>query len=165
MEALAAVSLAGNVVQFISFASSLVSNTVEIRNSTSGCTDAVMTLETVYGKLSQLSVDLQVASESELSVAPQLSKYVIRIKELSEESKGYCDKLLGVVDKLRNDKGSTTPWQNTKVAFKTLWKAGRISDLEEALRRVQRLLTLEICALTRYDSTVHVGNDRVANQF
>jgi hypothetical protein len=55
MDPLTALGLAGNVVQFVQFASSLIQTVVEIRQSSAGCTADVLTLDMVYGQLGDLS--------------------------------------------------------------------------------------------------------------
>ena len=55
MEALAALSVAANIAQFIAFATSLVSKSVEAFRNTEGCADDVSSIAATYDKLRDLS--------------------------------------------------------------------------------------------------------------
>ncbi len=92
------VGLAGNIAQFVSFASTLIPKSIEVHGST-GCTSEVLNLDTVYGELSELSFGLQSCSEHGLTVPSQLARHVTAIKELSLSCKTDCDKLLEIPDK------------------------------------------------------------------
>src|ERR1700733_4920060 len=102
MDGLSALGLASNVIQFISFASDLISKSTEIHGSTSGCTSEVLTLHTVYGHLSELSSDLRSCSQTTITGwSKQLATNVSAIMELSRSCKTDCDKLLEIVRKLK----------------------------------------------------------------
>jgi hypothetical protein len=58
MEPLAALGLAANILQFVSFTAGLISKTKEISSSATGCSEEVLTIDKVYTRLRSLSVDL-----------------------------------------------------------------------------------------------------------
>jgi len=124
MEVLAAVSLTGNIVQFVTFASSLISSAREIHTSASGTTQSISTLESVYGQLDQLSTQLQATSDlhSQVAVPSQLTLSMSRIWDLSRQCEDICKQLLEALDKLKGDCGAKSTWQSAKIAFKALWK-------------------------------------------
>lgn len=58
MEALAAFGVAANIAQFIAFATSLVSTSVEAYQNSEGCADDVSSIAATYEKLRDLSQGL-----------------------------------------------------------------------------------------------------------
>ena len=157
MDPLTALGLAASVAQFVSFTSELMSKSKEIYISTKGCTDKVLTLETVYTQLQDLSSSLESSSQKD----PKLErvegtsgfvKHVFAINDLSRSCKKDCDRLLEVLRKLQVGDKSKNRWQSFTLALKTAWKRNEVADLEQRLHHVQTTLTLHICALTRYVS-------------
>ncbi|KAH8723591.1 hypothetical protein GQ44DRAFT_310528 [Phaeosphaeriaceae sp. PMI808] len=159
MDPLTALGLAANVVQFISFTSELLSKSNEIYTSAKGCSSKVFTLEPIYEQLQNLSLSLELSSrkDSNLMLVEGISgvvKHVFAINELSRSCKEDCDRLLGVLRKLRGGGGSKNRWESFKLALKTIWKDSEIHNLEQRLHYAQTTLTLQICSLTRYQSSV-----------
>jgi hypothetical protein len=159
MDPLTALGLAANVAQFVSFASELISKSEEIYASAKGCTSKVLTLETVYLQLRDLSSSLELSSQKDPKlVAVQgtsdFTKHVFAINDLSRSCKEDCDRLLEVLRKLRGGDGSKSRWHSFTLALKTIWKSNEIAALEQRLHHVQATLTLQICALTRCVSRV-----------
>ena len=150
MEVLTAIGLAGNIVQFVSFASALISKSHEIHSSATGCTDRVTYLDTIYGKLRDFSSELQSGQFNGRSSSQRLVAHDTRIKELSNSCRIDCDKLLEIVRKLQSDNGSKGPWRSFRKALKIHWMKEYIDDLERRLSGTQATLTLAICAVTRY---------------
>ena len=159
MDPLTAIGLAANVVQFVSFASELLSKSNEIYNSAKGCSSKVFTLETIYEQLQNLSSSLELSSrkDSNLLLVERTSdfvKHVFAINELSRSCKEDCDRLLKVLCELQGGGGSKNRWRCFKLTLKTIWKGSEISDLEQRLHYTQTTLTLQICSLMRYQRRV-----------
>lgn len=159
MDPLAALGLAANVVQFISFTFKLLSKSNEIYTSAKGCSSKVFTLEPIYEQLQSLSLRLELSSrkDSNLMLVEGISdivKHVFAINELSRSCKEDCDRLLGVLSKLQGRGGSKNRWESFKLALTTIWKESEISNLEQRLHYTQTTLALHICSLTRYHSSV-----------
>lgn len=157
MDPLTALGLAASVSQFVSFASELISKSNEIYTSAKGCTGKVLTLQTVYAQLRDLSESLESSSQNDprltaVEGTSEFVKHVFAINDLSRSCKKDCDTLLEVVRKLQNGDGSKNLWQSFKLALKTAWKSNEIGDLEQRLHHTQATLTLHVCALTRYVS-------------
>jgi len=151
LEALAAVGLAGNVVQFVSFASDLISASLEIHGSMSGCSEGVLALDTLYGQLGDLSTGLDACSHSSIHFsARELAASVAAIKKLSLSCKEDCDRLLGIVNQLKASGGSKGIWKSFRIALRTIWEKKHITQLEERLSKTQVALTLQICAISRF---------------
>ena len=155
MDPLAALGLAANLAQFVSFASELLSRSREIYASAKGCTTNVLTLETIYSQLRELSSGLELSSRRDPKLVAvegtsEFVKHVFAINNLSQLCKNECDRLLEALRKLQGGGGSRNKWQSFMLALKTVWKSSEIADLEQRLHHVQATLTLEICALTKY---------------
>ena len=155
MEALTALSLASSIVQFVSFASDLISKSSEIYSSAKGGGDHILALETVYEHLPDLGLGLEASSRRDpkldsLDEKPDIVKRIFAINDLSRSCKEDCDKLSKVVSTLRGGDRVKSRWQSFRVALKTIWKGKEIADLEQRLQRSQATLTLEVCAVTRY---------------
>ncbi|GAB1319138.1 NACHT-NTPase and P-loop NTPases N-terminal domain-containing protein [Madurella fahalii] len=155
MEPLTALGLAANVIQFVSFASSLIFKIREISTSADGATSEVTTLDTVYGRLHSLSSELELASQRDamleaVSEKPDIVNRVFAINDLSRSCKEDCDKLLNIVQMLKSDDGTKHRWQSFRLALKGVWKSDEIARLEQRLHYTQTSLTLQVCALTNY---------------
>jgi hypothetical protein len=155
MDPLTALGLSANVAQFVSFASELISKSKEIYSSAKGCTRKVLTLETVYSQLRDLSSSLELSSRKDPKLAAvegtsKFVKHVFAINNLSQLCKNDCDRLMEALRKLQGGEGSRNKWQSFTLALKTVWKSSEIADLEQRLHHVQATLTLQICALTKY---------------
>ena len=159
MDPLTALGLSASVAQFVSFASDLISKSKEIYTSAKGCTSKVLTLETAYAQLRDLSSSLELSSKKDPKLeavegTSDFVKHVFAINDLSRSCKKDCDRLLEVIRKLQGGDGSKNRWQSFKLALKTVWKSNEIADLEQRLHHVQATLTLQICALTGCGSRV-----------
>ena len=154
MDPLTALGLSASVVQFVNFASELMSKSKEIYTSTKGCTDKVLSLETVYSQLRDFSSSLERSSQKDLKLEAvekktDFIKHVFAINDLSASCKKDCDRLLDVLRKLQGGDGAKNRWQSFTLALKTVWRRNEITDLEQRLHHIQATLTLHICALTR----------------
>jgi hypothetical protein len=153
MDPLSALGIAGNVIQFVSFASDLVFKTVEIYHSAGGLSKEALNLETVYTKLQDLSSGLE-SSTSFVRVDGGLGKEVAALRQLSKSSKADCDLLLTVICKLRVQDGRKKAWKSFRAALHAIWKGREIANLEERLKRTQITMTLEVCSISRYVLTI-----------
>ena len=161
MDPLTALGAAANIVQFVSFTSSLISKTRDISCSTTGRPSDILTLETVYSHFQRLSTDLTTSSISQYGYAleswsssVELENHFSAIKDLWLMCKTDCDKLLGIVKKLISTGKPNNLWKSFKMALQTEWKSDEIADLEERLHRTQSTLTLHICTTIRYFITL-----------
>ncbi|KAK3933619.1 hypothetical protein QBC46DRAFT_401617 [Diplogelasinospora grovesii] len=119
MDPLTALSVAASVIQFIQFASSLISNTNEIYDSANGASANTLHLEDVYSKLKSLSKTLSVhvglqippghagISGSSNKLAEQkLGEKAspdqgLALVQLSADCKADCNELLKALEKLK----------------------------------------------------------------
>lgn len=156
MDPLTALGLAAGVVQFVSFASHLITKTKEIHVSASGQTDEVATLETTYTRLHELSQCLETCSRRDPNLeivgghTEYYMKIVLAIRDLSRSCEGDCQKLLKIVEKLKTSGDSHRRWQTFRLALRTVWKGNEIAELEHRLHHTQMTLTMLVCSQTRY---------------
>lgn len=155
MEPLTALGLAAGVVQFVSFASHIIMKTKETHVSASGQTDELLTLETTYTKLYEMSRTLETCSrrDSALEIVEANTDYAknfLAIKDLARNCEGDCQRLLKIVEKLKTSDDSCHRWQALRVALRAAWKGNEISELEKRLHHTQMTLTLLVCSHARY---------------
>jgi hypothetical protein len=140
-EGLAAVGLAGNIIQFISFGSELLSKTAEIHNSASGA--------------SSTFVDLDYMSESLKSLIKPFLDHsnTTRLRGISERCNDVADQLLGVIASLKVHSRSTTQgptkWQSFRKALKSIWKKEQIDALKLRLQLLRDQVSLHLVSDTK----------------
>lgn len=139
MEALAAVSLAGNILQLLNFAGDAISKSRQIHASVNGALEEHEDLEIVTTNLKDLSVRLQTPAGPVDSVLEQLC---IRCREIADE-------LLKALESLCV-KGKYTRSQSLRKALKVLWGKEKFKVLEERLAIFRQELTLHITVELRY---------------
>ena len=133
MEALAAVSLAGNIVQFLDFIGDAISKSRQIHASVSGTLKEHDDLESLATDLKDLSGRLQA------SIGPAdlvLTHLCARCREVADE-------LLKAVERL-GIKEKHTRSQSLRKALKALWGREKLKILEERLAGFRHELTLHI---------------------
>ena len=139
MEALAIVSLAGNILQFLDFVRGVVSKTGEIHNSALGNLNEHDDQENLTKDLKSLSGRLQnSAGHSDRA----LEKLCSRCCEVSDE-------LITALEGLAV-KGKRTRSQSVRKALKILWGKPKLQDLEARLGGFRQELNLHITVDLRY---------------
>lgn len=152
MDPLSALSLAGNILQFVGFLSDLISSTAEIYNTTAGATKDVVSMEGVYAKLRDLSQTLATSKGSNLGTEDHiegLNGHIASLGELQETCRVDCDKILDTINGLKTGERPSSRWTSFRVALRTVWKNSKIAKLEERLERTQRVMVLKICAISK----------------
>ncbi|KAJ8129596.1 hypothetical protein O1611_g4033 [Lasiodiplodia mahajangana] len=166
MEALAALGLASNIVQFLEFTWRLTSAVGEIKNSASSATERTLDLNKIYGKLDTFCSNLlappkPVTSndeakrvqilfsnpESDLQRQVIIQSHTKDLQTLASDCAVLCQQLLAVTRTLQAKAGSKHKLGSFKAALKTLWNEKKISDLEERLKRYQKAIALHFLPL------------------
>jgi len=165
MDPLSALGLVGNVVQFVDFALRLISTGVEIAGSAGGATEGTLELENVCQRLNTftLSLELEESGQNSIDDIPQgdgafaggggreAEGHVKALKEIAIDCRSVCGQLLNIVKGLRVIK--STPNARIKsfaAAIKTARAGGKISRLEERLKRFQTLIALHFFPLLKF---------------
>jgi hypothetical protein len=142
LDPMSALSLAGNVVQFVSFSTGLVSGAYAIYHSSEGTSMENLELEFVTENLKQFSLRLsrgsKFPSSSFYATSPSSSDESLR--QLSKSCKEVADELLSVLNDLKvNIKGEHRKWDSFRQALKSVWKKDKI-ELRERSITVSHLL-------------------------
>lgn len=143
MEALAAVSLAGSILQFLNFTGDAISKSRQIHASVNGTLKEHDDLETITTDLKDLSVRLQASAGP---VDSALERLCIRCQEIADE-------LLKALESLCV-KGKYTRSQSLRKALKVLWGKEKLKVLEERLALFRQELTLHVTVELRYDCSL-----------
>ncbi|KAH7394877.1 hypothetical protein DE146DRAFT_615545 [Phaeosphaeria sp. MPI-PUGE-AT-0046c] len=147
-EALVAVGLAGNIIQFISFSSALVSKTKDIHKSASGVSSDLVDFDIVSSSLRDLIKPLLNNS----NVSTQLYQIAERCKEVAEE-------ILEATTDLKWCRNSSNQgprkWRSFRKALKSIWKKEQIDALHKRLQLLRDQLSLHLISSTS-ENQAHV---------
>ncbi len=149
MDALSALSIAGTVAQFVSFAGDLISQASELHESASTSTAEVQNIDNVYSTLLEFSFGLKNANRdlSELESSLEAGNLLGLVAECQHD----CDKLLDLTRTLKSEGKHKTWYHCCRKAIETTWKLPEIRQLDERLQRTQLTLVLLICSISRSD--------------
>ena len=156
MEALAAISLTGNVLQFAQFISGLVATSGQLYRSATGVSDITADLERTHSRLLTFSTVLQsqvgAARAAQHPTAIELT-YIESVNELandlSRECKALCDQLLETTGKLKLEKDGNRRLKSFVAALKTVWNKDRIENLYARLDRFQSIVSMQFLPALR----------------
>ena len=164
MEALAALSLAGNVIQFVQFVGQIICTSTQISGSKQGASQSALEIEDIYAKLSSLSSYFQrgdykvqqttkfVSLNASLSGPVEVSQDEIQahageLQKLGAQCGPLCDELVEIVRGLRVSAGSPLPCKSFRAALRSAWNTKKIKDLEDRLRRYREAITMHFFPL------------------
>ncbi|KAI0545230.1 hypothetical protein F4679DRAFT_485867 [Xylaria curta] len=160
MDPISAVSLAGTVVQFVTFVQSILSKTSEIHNSALGKPADLANILSVYEHLQSFSAKFSSQSSQALHLASKNTDDELEISALVnilQATKADCDQILELVNKLNIKQGPSRRWKSFKVALELVWNRTEIEELDKRLQRTQSAVTLHICAMmNRLHESYHV---------
>ncbi|KAK8880326.1 nacht nucleoside triphosphatase [Apiospora arundinis] len=164
MDPLTAVSLAGTVVAFVDVSLKLISRASEIYNSASGSSSEEMSLEIVYGTLSECSANLSSAVERDVETAGEsrFPRSYACIRTLAQACQADCAAMLRILGKLKearkvepDDSSLERLAKSLRGALKALFKDPELKDVEARLQRTQTALTLELCSISSAASSAY----------
>ncbi|KAI0506530.1 hypothetical protein F5B22DRAFT_445817 [Xylaria bambusicola] len=158
MDALSALSIAGTVTQFLSFAGELVSQASELHESANRSTAEVQNVDTVYSNLLEFSFGLKNANRdlSELESNSDARHLLGLVAECQHD----CNKLLEITRMLKAEGEHKTWYQCCRKAIESRWRMPEIRQLDERLQRTQLTLTLLICSIS--SEFQHLQQQRIA---
>ncbi|KAI1084093.1 hypothetical protein F5B20DRAFT_365513 [Whalleya microplaca] len=152
MDPLSALSLAGNIVQFVDFASKLCHNTQQIYRSCSGQSATVEHLDGIYDRLLDFDKLLRVQTEARdgASITTTVSEHYGAIEPLLDGCRLECDKLLEITLKIKAKEGSKgRRWESFRKAMHEVWRTEDISRLQIRLRDYQTEIIIRLCAISK----------------
>ena len=147
LEALAAVSLATSVLQFIDFSAKIISKGNQYYKTGDGSCDEDKKLQAVGQNLETLSRDLK-ASMKPLTTFSKLTQAEQALCDIASECENTGFKLKAAVDDLRKS-GSQTKWKSFRQALKSQWKRDEIEATLRELRMVREDLVIHLLVVTQ----------------
>lgn len=163
IEGTAALGLAGNVVQFVCFAWTMLELSREIQHSKSGIVREVFDLETTYGHLQTFARDLKedpLAMDKRFAEKPDVQRSIQILESIATDCSQTCDKLMHTLQGLRAEQESS--FDCLLAALKTAWSKKDIQGLEDQLGRHQKMIELHSNVLTRQQMSHQI--DRTEHQ-
>jgi hypothetical protein len=133
MEALAAVSLAGNILQFLDFVGNVVSKTGQIYNSNSGSLDEHDHQKSVISHLKTVTGEIK---DADGSSEPALVKLCSGCSEVADE-------LLNALEGF-TVKGNTSRSQSLRKVLKAIWGKEKFQRLESRVAGFRQELILHV---------------------
>ncbi|CAG8948956.1 hypothetical protein HYFRA_00002084 [Hymenoscyphus fraxineus] len=152
MDPLAALSIAGTIVQFVDYGTRLLSNTHELYRSSTGTLEANNLLELVTIDLQALitklraSISVQGADQEELS-----------FQRLCDQAAQVAQELLGRLDNLKIKSSKKNPWESFQKAIKSAWSEREITDLKARLLGFREVLDSRLLFSIRYTYVIPMG--------
>jgi len=134
MEIVAAIGLAGNIIQFVDFCGKLISKTAEIYKSGAGALVENVDIETATDDLALLSTTLQDSANSADDTA---------LRELCQSCNIVAKKLLSALNKVKV-RGKQQKWKSFRKALRSVWSKEDIASLEQRLARLRDELNLRV---------------------
>jgi hypothetical protein len=137
----AAIGLAGNIVQFIDYASKLIFSTYEIYQSTSGSSKNHVHLQSISTRLLELSRALE----------PTLAQNTMHEKALNALREECCRDTVALLDLIKALKAKKdSKWSSFRKALKCAWENEKIGQLEGRLRDHRSEISIQLVAILRY---------------
>ncbi|CAG8981479.1 hypothetical protein HYALB_00003050 [Hymenoscyphus albidus] len=135
MDPLAALSIAGTIVQFVDYGTRLLSNTHELYRSSTGTLEANNLLELVTIDLQALIAKLRASISVQGAYQEELS-----FERLCDQAAQVAQELLGRLDNLKNKSTKKKPWESFQKAIKSAWSEREITDLKARLLGFREVL-------------------------
>ena len=140
VEAVAALGVAANVVQFIDFSGRILSESHRLHRSKRANPSKNEELESIALDLQKLHSELQ-CSENETYQAPTSND--IQLQRLAEQCRDVCLELLAALEKLKTV-DPAGKWRSFRVALKTVWGESKIKSLQVRLNEARQELIVRI---------------------
>lgn len=143
MDPISALGLASNVIQFVEFATQLVSGYYDIYRSANGALDGHAALETVAKNLSSLVREVE---ESKPPTAAKQSPAEKQLHEVCGECVAVNRDLLRLLEKLKAN-GPHRKWESFRQILNIMVRQKDVTRSEDELKRIQRRInsTLLFC--------------------
>ena len=133
MEAVAAVALASNVLQFGQFSCELFALSAHIRNSTRGWPESHIDLGIIAKNLKKSNEALEHA----ITTSTEL-------KSLVERSSNIAKQLLSAIEEIRTPSNKNRRWSSFKQALRTVWKKNQIDELQSRLSMLREHIQYQL---------------------
>jgi len=154
LEPLSAISLAGNVVQFIDLCSKLLAEGWELYRSSAGATASNLELETTAESLGQLSDRIKFSLELRTGVTddqPSTHKTTNAedaLRNTAISCRRVADDLLKTLRDLRV-KGPNKKWQSFRQPLRGIQKKEQIEQMSKRLSKYREELSLHLVTILK----------------
>ncbi|PMD63790.1 uncharacterized protein K444DRAFT_626482 [Hyaloscypha bicolor E] len=165
MEAIAALGVAGNVVQFLDFGQKLISTSLEIYTAGTGVTVSNKESETL---LKDFIESIDTVSENLLQYDTRLGEKLPQataqngLQDIINDCRNLAAELLVRFEKLKLQR-KPGRWQSTAKAVQCMWQDSELVGLQQRLSKYQSQLAWHILLSLRQDFTLMA--DRQVDQF
>jgi hypothetical protein len=149
MESLAALSLAGNVVQFVEFAGNILSRAHRLHKSTNDVPDALIDIDIICKDLVGITATLSVTAEGPSTSNEQQWSIERSLGSLRSRCCQIGNDLIKSLEKLRV-KGSVSRWKALKKAIAAEWQTGKLEGLQERLTAVRFEIHFHLTFVMKY---------------
>ena len=147
MDPLSAVSLAGNIIQFVEFGSSLVHGSLDLYSSTDGASSVNSELELLAEDL--MGICTKLIRPRKLMEERQLPKAELDLLRLSRSCITLGSQFVAVLEGL-NVKGQNRKWESVRQALKTQWKVKDVDRYQQRLDSYRAEIAVHLLSMLRY---------------
>ena len=155
MEALAALGLAGNVLQFLDFGGALIKGTLECYQKADGATSVNAVLESITKDLTQLCAGMNA------TITCNVNETDAALVQLSKMCQSLGQEFLSKLADLKV-KGRRKGWQSLRQALRAAWKAKEIQRYERQLETYRSQITLRLLTALMYRQKQNQSSHRQA---
>ncbi|KAL8340959.1 hypothetical protein RB601_006862 [Gaeumannomyces tritici] len=143
MDALTALGLAANILQFVEVTGRLISSAREL--SQQGAKSEYVELEAIAQQLRGLAEGIRPPQDGDDDEDPAHTHTDGGVGKLATSSIEIANELLGALDSLKLQ-GGKHKWKSFHQALRTVWKAGKIEDLQKRMDKLSKALNSELMA-------------------
>lgn len=148
LESLAAVSLAGNIFQFIDCACKLLHGATSIYQSCNGATQESQNLEQTTHRLQEISLNLQ-KSVTGTNTASTFTQCELNLRQLANQCDAATIEILTALQSVKA-KNPLSKWQSFRAALITVWKEPQLKAMRKRVDSYRLDLILQLEMMSRY---------------
>lgn len=147
LDALAALSLASSVIQFVDFTTKLISKGDKIYKSTEGVLDEHVELGAIAENLKRLSKGLVVSTEP-LTRSEPLTPEEWALRKVGLKCQAIAHDFKTALDRLKYT-GDRTRWKSFRQAVKSYWSNEVIEEMLQTLRLAREDLVVHLLVVIK----------------
>ncbi|PMD33834.1 hypothetical protein L207DRAFT_535085 [Hyaloscypha variabilis F] len=148
LDPLTALSVAGNIVQFVDFSIKLVARGTELYNSADGASIGNAELEVIANDLQELNSRLQPSPPAPDTVKTNWTADTA-LHKLTEQCSTVAGELLQALNRLKVEGTSNRRWKSVRQALKALMKKDEVDAIVQRLQHFRDELNLHILVSMR----------------
>jgi hypothetical protein len=151
MDPLSAFGLSASILQFVTFAASLIKQSIEIHDSSNGLSKKLLDTEDTYKSLSEFysKFDTSCRQSGDVGIHAEIRDHVAGLKALANDCKHDCRILLDVIEKLKIEAGPRRRLKSLRAAFLAYRQGDTVESLQNRLVRTQDQMTAYMCRISK----------------